>query len=91
MDRTTGNKNPIDGMPSKGYYSDIHLFMDKDGKTMHCLNRHYDDTFRRIYIYSSTDGINWIDKHTALESVDASFDFLSPAVLLDKGNIQCMQ
>ncbi|HIE6633000.1 TPA: hypothetical protein ACXORD_005264 [Bacillus luti] len=80
-----GIKNPIDGMPSKGYYSDIHLFMDKDGKTMHCLNRHYDDTFRAIYVYSSTDGVNWIDKHTALESTDAKFDFLSPAVLLDKG------
>lgn len=80
-----GIVNPIDGMPPQGYGSDIHLFMDKDGKTMHALNRHYHDTFRRIYIYSSVDGVNWINKHTMLESSDASFDFLSPSILLEKG------
>lgn len=80
-----GITNPIDPMPTTGFYSDVHLFRDKDGKTIHCLNRHYEDNRRRIYIYSSIDGVNWTDKTTILESTDASFDFLSPSILLDKG------
>lgn len=86
-----GLTNPIDGIPpGGGYGSDINLFLDKDGKTLHALNRHYFDTFRKLYIYSSTNGVNWTSRQVILESLDASFDFLSPSILLEEDGTYTM-
>jgi hypothetical protein len=85
-----GLTNPIDGMPTTGYGSDINIFMSKDNKTMYAINRHYHDTFRKIYIYSSTNGVTWTgvgaaNRVTILESSNASTDWMSPCVILDGG------
>lgn len=91
-----GITNPIDTAPSSGYGSDINLFMSKDNKTMYVLNRHYIDTpaSRTIYIYSSTDGVNWnwtartggaSNRKIILQSSDGTTDFASPCVILDGG------
>lgn len=91
-----GIVNPIDTPQTPtsvgttgGSFSDVHLFRDADGVTVHLLNRQYaaigNDV--HIYKYQSTDGVNWTNKMLLLYSSDYSTveDWLSPCVIYDNG------
>ncbi|MGL5718492.1 MAG: Ig-like domain-containing protein [Paraclostridium sp.] len=75
-----GINTPIFGAPPTGHNSDCHIFMDKDGVTMHYINRWADGT-STIELMSSTDGVTWTEKKTIIPK-SSEYDHLSPSVCI---------
>jgi hypothetical protein len=81
-----GLTNPIDSYSSNAndYYSDTELVMSPDQQTMYCLWRRFKNgQFEKLYVKSTTDGINW---GTLTETLNVNVNqetLISPAVIYD--------
>jgi len=80
----TGLTNPIIPYPGVGMFnSDTDLTMSPDGLTMYMVYREF-STLEKIFLISSTDGINWTLPTLILEGdVSSVTQMLSPSIIWD--------
>jgi hypothetical protein len=79
-----GLTNPVDSYASSAndYYSDTELIMDPNQTTMYLLWRRYmNGVYEKLYVKSSTDGINWSAKTEILSVSGLSESLISPAIV----------
>ncbi|RLC35813.1 hypothetical protein DRH29_05725, partial [candidate division Kazan bacterium] len=78
----SGLTNPIEPAPSTGHNADPDILEGADGK-LWVFFMWTDGTTYKVYVKSSSDGINWSDKTEILTSTTESF--ISPAVVFEDG------
>ena len=76
-----GLRNPLEGTPTEGHYSDPDIFVDGRGR-LWLFFRWSHGLEERIYAKYSADGIRWSEKILILETKSESL--ISPAVVHDK-------
>lgn len=87
-----GLKNPIEPTPKNYkheyiYNSDPHIVYNEDTNKMELYFRFVDDTNDKVIIYrrTSTNGIDWTDKEAIITDTRSKRDYMSPAIIYDKG------
>ncbi|UVI31209.1 hypothetical protein [Paenibacillus spongiae] len=82
----TGISNPLEYAPVGGYNSDTVFLKDPDGITLHLIFRQFGPDpvgNERLYVRSSTDGVNWSPKQLILANNPVVSRPISPGFAWD--------
>ena len=87
-----GFKNPVEDTPSNYkakavYNSDPHIVYNNDTNKLELYWRYVNDVDDLVIIYrkTTTDGVNWSEKEEILKANRSKKDYISPAIIYEKG------